>query len=80
MAVIKPKGSTLKKKFQFQVPVNLLDEYREKKELLEGLNQSVDITDNLVKAFKDAIKEMDKCLADLTSENGKNITEGTTSA
>ena len=79
MAVIKPKGST-KKKFQFQVPVNLLDEYREKKELLEGFNQSVDITDNLVKAFRDAIKEMDKCLNDLTSENVKHKAEGTISA
>ncbi|EJR7646720.1 hypothetical protein N1I05_005465 [Escherichia coli] len=69
MAVIQPKDSLNKKKFQFQVPVPILNEYKEKKELLESYNQRVDISDDLVKALKDAIKQMDKHLSEITSQS-----------
>lgn len=70
MAVIQPKDSLNKKKFQFQVPAPILNEYKKKKELLESYNQRVDISDDLVKALKDAIKQMDKHLTELTSQSG----------
>ncbi|EOV0840193.1 hypothetical protein ACOHPB_003454, partial [Cronobacter sakazakii] len=76
MAVIQPKDSLNKKKFQFQVPAPILAEYKEKKELLESYNQRVDISDDLVKALKDAIKQMDKHLAELTTQSSRSDVAG----
>lgn len=65
MAVIQPRGKATNKRFQFTAPAELIDEFNQKKELLERTDLSIDMTDDFIKVIKDAIKTIDKRLAEV---------------
>jgi hypothetical protein len=78
MAVIQARGKAQNKRFQFTAPADIVDEFLQKKEQLEASNLVVDLTDDFVKVLKEAIKAIDKRLADgkesqnLANTNGVN--------
>lgn len=65
MAVIQPRGKATNKRFQFTAPADTIDEFMLKREELEKAGLSIDMTDDFVKVIKDAIKSMDKRLAEV---------------
>lgn len=69
MAQIQPKGRKQNKRFQFNAPLELLEEFEEKKAALDTLGLTVDMTEDFVKVIKDTLKQMDKRL----SESDDNI-------
>lgn len=74
MAVIQPKGRSQNKRFQFNAPSEILDEFAQKKEELDRLGLSVDMTEDLVKVIKDTIKQMDKRLSEVRENKGESVT------
>ncbi|MEL6008615.1 hypothetical protein J4Z08_23120 [Citrobacter portucalensis] len=65
MAQIHARGKTQNKRFQFNAPTDLIDEFAKKKELLSSFGLTIDLTEDFVKALKDGVKTIDKKLAEL---------------
>lgn len=74
MAQIHPRGKAQNKRFQFNAPADIVDEFIEKKsQLLKHHDLTVDLTEDFVKVIKDAIKQIDKRLSELSeSQSGNN--------
>ncbi|WP_303745519.1 hypothetical protein [Enterobacter hormaechei] len=76
MAQIQPKGKKQNKRFQFNAPLELLEEFEEKKAALDALGLSVDMTEDFVKVIKDTLKQMDKRLSESDDNKGGTSTAG----
>lgn len=63
MAHIIEKGKTANKRFQFYSPSSVIDEYTEKKKLLEKRGKTIDLTEDFTKVLKSAIKSIDEELS-----------------
>ena len=77
MAQIQPKGKKQNKRFQFNAPLELLEEFEEKKAALDALGLTVDMTEDFVKVIKDTLKQMDKRLSESDENKGSTSTTGT---
>lgn len=70
MAQIQPKGKKQNKRFQFNAPLELLEEFEVKKAALDALGLTVDMTEDFVKVIKDTLKQMDKRLSESEDNKG----------
>jgi len=70
MAQIQPKGKKQNKRFQFNAPLELLEEFEVKKAALDALGLTVDMTEDFVKVIKDTLKQMDKRLSETEDNRG----------
>lgn len=76
MAQIQPKGRKQNKRFQFNAPLELLEEFEEKKAALDALGLTVDMTEDFVKVIKDTLRQMDKRLSESDDNKGDNLNTG----